>query len=108
MLLKRLSRQEAIDLVRHCLEDGEVRYGSHFRKALLDEGLTIPDARAVLRSGAIYDEPEEDIRSGEWKYRVEGYEPGGKWLVVVLTFKEVEQTFLITVFSIESRKRQPR
>ncbi len=59
----------------------------------------------MLRSGAIYDEPEQDIRTGDWKYRVEGHEPGGKWMAIVLTFKTTERAFLVTIFSIESRSR---
>jgi hypothetical protein len=105
MLMARISRQEATDLVRHCLEDGEVRYGKHFREALAEEDVTFPDAWAVLRGGIIYEEPEHDIKTGEWKYRIEGHEPEGKWLVVVLSFKAVDTTFLITVFSVDSRRR---
>ena len=47
-----------------------------------------------------------DIRTGEWKYRVEGYEPGGKWLAVAFSFKTVDRAFLITVFAVESRGRR--
>jgi hypothetical protein len=100
--------QEALDLLHHCLETGEVIMGKHFREELVSEGLTINDARVVMQSGTIYQPPEEDIKTGEDKYRVEGYEPGGKWLVVVFSFKAVEQAFLITVFSVESRGRRYR
>ena len=36
--------QEAIDLLRHCLEDGEVRHGKHFREELAKEELSYEDA----------------------------------------------------------------
>jgi len=39
-----LSRPEAIDLLRQCLEEGEVIPGAHFRQELAHEGLTIADA----------------------------------------------------------------
>jgi hypothetical protein len=100
-----LKRQEALDLLRHCLEEGEVVPARHFRDELANESISFADVWAVLRSGAIYDEPEQDIRTGEWKYRVEGYEPGGEWMAVVLTFKTRERAFLVTVFSIQSRRR---
>jgi hypothetical protein len=97
----------ALAQLRRCLsEGGAVIPGSHFRKALADEDRTIPDAWHVLRSGRIYDPPEHDIKTGGWKYRVEGFEPGGKWLVIVFCFKASDEAFLITVFSAEARRRE--
>ena len=52
----------------------------HFRDELSSEFITFEDAWIVLRSGSIYDQPVQDIKTGNWKYRVEGYEPGGKWI----------------------------
>jgi hypothetical protein len=63
------------------------------------------DALAVLKSGNIYDAPEPDIRTGEWKYRMEGYVPDGQWLAIVFCFKTRERAFLVTVFPVESRRR---
>jgi len=63
------------------------------------------DAWSVLKSGRIYNPPEFHVRSREWNYRIEGHEPGGKWLAVVFSFKAMDTTFLVTVFSIESRKK---
>ncbi len=105
MALGCLKRQEALDLLHHCLEEGEVVPTKHFRDELAKESITFEDAWIVLRSGSIYDEPEQDIRMGDWKYRVEGCEPGGKWMAIVLTFKSTERAFLVTIFSIESRSR---
>jgi len=93
-------------LVRHSLEDGVLVCSQHFRQALANEGLDFEDALLVLRSGRVYEEAEPDIRTGEWKYRIEGYEPGGKWLVIVLCFKEVDRALLVTVFSVASRSRR--
>jgi hypothetical protein len=100
------TRQEAIDLLRHCLEDGGVKHGRHFREELAKEKLSYEDAWSVLLRGQIFDPPEEDIKTGEWKYRVEGRESGGKWIAVIFTFKTVELVFLITVFSIEARGKK--
>ena len=69
------SAQEAVDLLHHCLEDGEVIFGRHFRDELSNERLSVEDAWVVLRSGTIYLPPEQDIKTGEWKWKVEGYEP---------------------------------
>jgi hypothetical protein len=49
--------------------------------------------------------PEHDIKRGEWKYSVEGHTPDGTWLTVVFSFKEVNRVFLITVFSVEAKRR---
>ena len=106
MIVNRVSRSDAVSLIRHCLENGEIRYGKHFKTALADEGVNIADAWTVLKSGNIYDEPEQDIKTGEWKYRVEGHEPSGKWLVIALKFMDENQTFLMTVFSIEARRKK--
>src|SRR5579863_8121184 len=97
--------QEAVDLMRRCLESGEVVPSRHFRDELANDNLDMPDALAVLKSGNIYDAPEPDIRMGEWKYRVEGYAPDGQRLAIVFCFKTRERAILITVFSIESRRR---
>ena len=93
-------------MVRHCLEQGEVVQGPHFRKSMSDEGIDFADALAVMRSGTIYDEPEVDPKFGEWKYRIEGHEPGGKWLCIVFSFKEVDRAFLITCWTVEARRRR--
>ena len=97
-----------MDMLRDCLsdDDGAVIPGKHFREELTKEGLTIPDAWHVLRTGCIYNPPECDVKTGEWKYNVEGHTPDGTWLAVVLCFKEVNKVFLITVFSVEVKRRR--
>ncbi len=60
----------------------------------------------MLRHGHIYDASEKDIKTGEWKYRMEGPEPDGKWTVIVFSFKTVDIAFLITVFTAEHRGRE--
>lgn len=73
--------------------------GRHFRDELSNEGLSMQEALCVLRSGAIYAPPEPGSRRDEWKWRIEGREPGGKWLIIVFTFRSEGQAFLITTFS---------
>jgi hypothetical protein len=63
------------------------------------------DAWAVLKSGRIYNTPEFHNGCHEWNYRIEGHEPGGKWLAIVFSFKAIDKTFLVTVFSVESRRK---
>ena len=41
--------------------------------------------------------PEEDIKTGEWKYRIEGFTPDHYRIAVVFTFRSDLAVF-ITVF----------
>ncbi len=100
MSVRCLTRSEAVDLVRHCLSAGRVISGKHFREELANEDLDILDAYNVLKKGHVFQEPEQDIRTGEWKYRMEGTDLEGKPLAVVFCFKDEVTGFLITVFSI--------
>ena len=92
---------EATKLLRHCLNDGQVIPSRHFREELKNEDLELLDAYQVLKQGRIYDAPEPDIKTGEWKYRIEGNETGGKWLAIVFTLKTEDSALLITVFSVK-------
>lgn len=100
MPVRRLSRAEAADLVCRCLSAGRLIPGRHFREELAAEGLDILDAYNVLKTGNIFREPEPDIRTGDWKYRMEGIDLEGKPLAVVFCFKNDSTGFLITAFSI--------
>jgi hypothetical protein len=98
-----LNKTDAMALLRHCLdaEGGGIQPGKHFRDELRAEGLQLGDAIHVLDVGCIYDPPEHDIKTREWKYRVEGREPGGLYLAIIISFKSEDLAFLITVFCIE-------
>ena len=97
---------EAADLLRYCLEHGEIVPTKHFREELSNEGIPFEDALSVLRYGIIYDPPEENMKTGEMKYRIQGHEPGGKWMVIVFCFKSIERANLITIFSVQSKRRR--
>lgn len=107
MLVSAVKPDIALDMLRDCLGNGgSVIPGGHFRDELRKEGLTLPDAWLVLRSGCIYNAPECDIKTGEWKYTIEGLTADGIWLAVVFSFKHVDKAYLITVFSIEAKTRK--
>jgi hypothetical protein len=104
--MARMGRQQAEDLVKRCLDlPNAIRESRHFLKELANEHLSIADARYVMRHGHILNEPEFHVGKQEWNYRIEGHELGGKWLAIVFSFKALDQAFLITVFSIQSRER---
>ena len=103
--MDRLSRPEAVQLLRECLRTGKIIPGKHFRDELSREGLILPDALRVLKMGNIFQEPECDPKTGDWKYRVEGREVDGKWLAIVFCFRGTDTAFLITVFSVKVKEK---
>jgi hypothetical protein len=80
-----------------CLEDGTVSYTRHFRDELASDDLTIEDVLAACRSGAIVMAPEKDIRTGHWKYRIEGITAERRSIAVVFSLLPHAAVF-ITVF----------
>jgi hypothetical protein len=68
-------------------------------------GGRLPNTECLVR-GRIFDPPEQDIKTAEWKYRVEGRDADGRWIAIGFAFKTVERVFLITVFSIEARGKK--
>jgi hypothetical protein len=106
MVVGLLTNSEAVRLVRHCIRDGAIIPSRHFREELQNETLDLNEALFVLERGCIHDPPEQNIKTGEWKYRIEGPEPSGIWLAIVFCFKAEDTAFLITVFSIQERSRR--
>lgn len=105
MSVGRQTQMKARELLRACLQTGKVHYGPHFIKALADEEVELVDAWGVLREGQIYDPPEQDLKTGDWKYRIEDHEPGGKWLAIIFCLKQLDEAFLVTVFSVKARSK---
>ena len=102
-----LGLQEALGLLRQCLEQGKVRPGRHFRQELMNESLEFADAWHVMgKTGNIFDPPEHDIKTGEWKYTIEDHETDGKWLAIVFSFKSLDQAFLITAWTVAAREKK--
>jgi hypothetical protein len=96
-MVSRLSKSEALKLLRKCLESGIVEYHPHFALRCRDRGIDPLDAQYALRKGVIYDEAELDVRFQEWRYKVEGKPPDGEKLKVVITFLERDEVLVITV-----------
>lgn len=92
-----LSKDRAKAKLNRCVEEGAVMYSRHFREELADDGLTTGDILAVCKSGAISMAPEKDIKTGQWKYRMEGITADRRKVAVVFTFR-TEVGVFITVF----------
>jgi len=99
MFTQRLSRQDALNLLRHCLEDGIVQYHAHFYQRCLERKVDPMGAQHVLRKGMIYDEPEFEVRFQQWRYKVEGKDPDGTVLKVVFAFLAKDEVLVLTVLT---------
>ena len=80
-----------------CIEDGAVVYTRHFRDELVEDNLTMEDVVTVCRSGAIVVPAEKDIRTGDWKYRIEGLTTDQTRIAVVFCLRP-DKAVMITVF----------
>jgi len=62
------------------------------------DGLSRADVLTICRSGAVVEAPEQDMRTGDWKYRIEGKTLQADYAAVVFTFRGESDAVLITVF----------
>jgi hypothetical protein len=103
----RLSPEEARTEIFMCAFDGYLLQTAHFQEKLSSLRISFGDATSVLMSetSRIYKPPEWDDAHHEWKYCLEGYEPDGKWLVIIFSFLSEGAAKLITVFSGKPRTK---
>jgi hypothetical protein len=92
-----LGSDQAKAKLNRCLQEGRVIYSQHFREELAKDALDMEDVLLVCSAGVIRSAPEIDIRSGQWKYRIEGATLDHKQAAIVFTFKRDAAVF-ITVF----------
>ena len=83
------------------VEFGTVVLTKHFREELKNDDFTMEDVLLVCRSGSIRTAPEPDIRTGDWKHRIEGFTLDGRSLAVVFCVRTNDVVF-ITVFGTRS------
>ena len=93
-----LSKDQAKAQLNQCVQNGNVIYTGHFQKELANDKLTMSDVLTVCRSGLVIDEPEVDMRTGNWKYRIEGLNSDSERLAVVFAFGDSVNAVFITVF----------
>lgn len=81
-------------LIRAILERGEeLSWSKHIHEELDNDELSTVDAVNVLRCWKYMDPAEQDVRTGDWKYRLHTDLMG-----VVITFRSVSQLRLITAW----------
>jgi hypothetical protein len=99
----RRSKNDAGILIRECLENGEIIPTKHFREELAAEELILSDVWCVIRRGTIWDEPEHNVATGDWTYRIFGTAADGQLVTVVFCFTSDEVGVLITVYTDAKR-----
>ena len=78
---------------------GRLRYlYRHFKEELAIDGLTTEDVLTVCRSGVVFMAPEKDIKTGDWKYRIEGSTADHDYVALVFTLKPEHKAVFITAF----------
>jgi hypothetical protein len=92
-----LTRDEAKAVLNRCLEEGEVKYTKHFGEELINDDLSTEDILRICKSGAIIEAPEKDIKTGQWKYKIEGTTSDNRRVAVVFVLRHLLAIF-ITVF----------
>src|ERR1035441_7179070 len=98
-LSDRLSKEDAVRALRHCIENGIIQYLPHFHSRCLERGIDPQDAQNLLKRGMIFSEPELDMRRNQWRYKVEGRTSEREELAVIVTFADENTTVVITVLS---------
>src|ERR1700733_716708 len=93
------SNEDAGRLIRECLRTGGFVLTRHFRCELEKEGLSVVDALIVIRRGHVFDQPECDIKTGEWKCRISGTAPEGQYITIVFCFNSDDEAILSAIFS---------
>ncbi len=71
-------------------------YTRHFREELANDDLTMGDVLTVCKSDSVVAAPDKDIKTGQWKYRIEGLTADRRKIAVVFTFR-VERADFITI-----------
>jgi hypothetical protein len=87
-----LSQAEVRRLTKWMLENqGEVSWTTHARRELAKDDMTIVDATNVIRCWLYMDPAEQDMTTGDWKYRIHT-----DFMGIVVKFRSVKQLVVIT------------
>lgn len=68
---------EATKRINQCAQSLRLNIATtrHAKQQLLERSLIMGDLIHLLKTGFVYEEPEQATRSGFWKYRIEGKTP---------------------------------
>ncbi len=97
----RYTKLQATQLIRIIASSssGRIFPSNHAKKMMGKRDISNQDILRAFKYGKVIDEPEPDIRTGEWKYKIVGNGIDIDNLSVVVTINEDEQyLIIITVF----------
>jgi hypothetical protein len=89
---------DALQLIRQHFNDGNIISTKHFRERLKDRNISIQDVTEIVKSGTIKKDPEKDLITSEWKYRIEGKSIDGIETVIIISIQDKKTSKLITTF----------
>lgn len=93
-----LDAATARKIIRTILDAGRTYPTGHFKKRLADRNINMQDVLAALKRG-IVTQSESDLKTGEWKYTIEGKGIDADPVKVIINiFPEENRIVLITVF----------
>ena len=70
----------------------------HFRQRLRERNVSMQDIIAIIKNGVIRRDPEKDLVTSEWKYRIEGTSIDEIDTSVIVTIVNDKLSKYITVF----------
>ena len=81
--------------------DFGIRLTHHARERMQERGIHLPQIRSVLKSGTVV-QVEQDIRTGEDKYRVAGRDTDERNMEIVAVLEETESGRVVIVTVIDT------
>lgn len=105
MTSDRLLPDQAKSKLNLDLLTGQVVHTNHFSQRLAQKPYDILAVDYVIVNGCIIRPPEWDDDCMMWKYRLEGTDPDGRWIVVIFAIDESDNTYLVTTFSTDRPRR---
>jgi len=95
-MVKRMTSGEAVKAVRKCETVG---FTVHALDEMFADKISRLEVLTALKSGNIFKPAEQDIKTGDWKYRMEA-RVMNRNIAVVLTFRTVDRLTIITVWEV--------
>jgi len=84
----KLSKDQALKIIKKILKNGFYSPTKHFRKRMNERDFDILDVLYAIKKGNIYNEPELHPKTDRWTYTVEGVTIGGQKIKIVVDIDE--------------------
>lgn len=95
--VQELEPEQALELIRHIINDGEVIYSSHARERMIERNFTISDILLILQKGKLAEKQYEENKKN-WKYTIQGADIDGDEGTIVTAIISNRKQLIVTVF----------